>query len=228
MYAYKITMSAGPTPGKIFDLTENEISVGRDIHADIVINVPEISRRHARLWRGSGGYTLEDLGSTNGTYVNGQRLSSPYTLRSGDTIMFGEAVTLVFEGGGIDPDATVVSASSQGETIAGGEPVGQPASHSATMIAHDPATPFPAPVYDHVQVPQQPPAFSGQVPAGPVDFGDDFSAEETKSRTWLWAGLGCLVVMLCGCVAGAILFDMMDMYCQPPFDSLFNFLYTCP
>lgn len=229
MANYQIIMSAGPTPGKIFDLTETEITVGRDIHAGIVINIPEISRRHARFRRGSGGYTVEDLGSTNGTFVNGQRLSSPYMLRSGDTIMFGEAVSLTFEGGGFDPNATVVSASSQAETIAGSVPTPQPESHAATMIAHDPVTPAPqAQAYQPNQVPPPPPEFSGQVPAGPADFGVEYPAEEPKSRTWLWAGLGCLVVLLCGCVAGAILFDMMDMYCQPPFDSLFNFLYTCP
>lgn len=228
MATYKIIMSAGPTPGKIFELTETEITVGRDIHAGIVINVPEVSRRHARFRRDPRGYTLEDLGSTNGTFVNGHRLVAPTILNSGDTIMFGEAITLMFEGSEYDPNATVVSASSQADRITGAGPVGRPASQAATMIAHDPITPPPQPAYTPVQVPQSSPAFSGQVPAGPSDFGDDLYAEEPKSRTWLWAGLGCLVVMLCGCVAGAILFDMMDMYCQPPFDSLFSFLYTCP
>jgi predicted component of type VI protein secretion system len=227
MALYKIVMSDGPTPGKVFELSETEITVGRDIHAGIVINVPEVSRRHARFRLDPGGYVLEDLGSTNGTFVNGQRLVAPTLLRSGDTIRFGEAITLMFEGGEFDADATVVSAAGSG----------RPASQAATMIAHDPLTPAPEPAY---QVPATGPAyqspqfsspgsaFSGQVPAGPSDFGDELYSEEPKSRTWLWAGLGCLVVLLCGCVAGAILFDMMDMYCQPPFDSLLSFLYTCP
>jgi predicted component of type VI protein secretion system len=219
MALYKITMSAGPTPGKTYELTETEITVGRDINAGIVINVPEVSRRHARFRRDPGGYLLEDLGSTNGTFVNGQRLSAPTLLRSGDTIQFGEAVTLMYAGDELDLDATVVSGAGQ---------TGRPDSQAATMIAHDPVTPPPAPAFEPAQPVQQPPSFSGQVPAGPADFGEELYTEEPKSRTWLWAGLGCLVVLLCGCVAGAILFDMMDMYCQPPFDSLLNFLYTCP
>lgn len=228
MALYKIIMSDGPTPGKVFELSETEITVGRDIHAGIVINVPEVSRRHARFRMDPGGYVLEDLGSTNGTFVNGQRLAAPTFLRSGDTIRFGEAITLMYEAGEFDPNATVVSAAGQS---------GRPASQAATMIAHDPLTPPPGPAYQvpptgpAYQTPQVPPpasAFSGQVPAGPSDFGEELYAEEPKSRTWLWAGLGCLVVLLCGCVAGAILFDMMDMYCQPPFDSLLSFLYTCP
>ncbi len=215
MALYKIIMSDGPSPGKVFELNETEITVGRDIHAGIVINIPEVSRRHARFRRDAGGYILEDLGSTNGTFVNGQRLMAPTTLRSGDTIRFGEAITLMFEGGEFDPNATLVSAAW----------AGRPTSQAATMIAHDPITPPPEPAFQAV-----PPAaaFSGQVPAGPSDFGEELYTEEPKKRTWLWAGLGCLVVLLCGCVAGAILFDMMDMYCQPPFDSLLSFLYPCP
>ena len=222
----KIIMEAGPTPGKVFSLTETEITVGRDIHAGIVINVPEVSRRHARLQMRSGEYILEDLGSTNGTFVNGKRLSAPYTLRSGDTIKLGEAIKLVFQGVGFDPDATISTPASHVETLVSTEPIAQPHSHSATMVAHDPVTPHPEPSYEQAPVSQNA-AYSGQVPAGPADFGEEYNLEESKNRTWLWAGLGCLVILLCGCVAGAILFDMMDMYCQPPFDSWFSFLYSC-
>lgn len=60
--------------------------IGRDLTNDIVINDAEISRRHARLISQAGGYVLEDLGSTNGTFINGQRLASPYILRPGETV----------------------------------------------------------------------------------------------------------------------------------------------
>jgi predicted component of type VI protein secretion system len=228
MTRFQIIMRAGPTPGQTYDLTENDITIGRDINADIVISVPEISRRHARFRSGPGGYVLEDLGSTNGTFVNGKRLTVPQQLNSGDIIMFGEAVTMVFEGGDIGLDATVVSPSSQDATLVGQETPGMPPSKAATMYAHDPVAGPPPQVSQEPEVQPAAPAFSGQVPAGPVDFGEEMLEEEPKSRTWLWASLGCIVVLLCGCVAGAILFDMMDMYCQPPFDSLFSFLYTCP
>lgn len=231
MTTYQIVMSAGPTPGKIFELTQTDTTIGRDIHAGIVINVPEISRRHARFRREPGTYSLEDLGSTNGTFVNGQRLTAPYLLRSGDTIMLGEAVALVFEGGGFDPNATVVSSPGQVGTVAASGPAAMTPSKDATMYAHDPlvAPPTPRPMQAlPITPPPVTPAFSRQVPAGPADFGEVLTVEEPKNRTWLWAGLGCLVVILCGCVAGAILFDMMDMYCQPPFDSLLSVLYTCP
>jgi hypothetical protein len=224
----QIIMRAGPTPGQTYDLTQPDLTIGRDINADIVISVPEISRRHARFRQGAGGYMLEDLGSTNGTFVNGKRLAAPQLLRTGDIIMLGEAVTVVYEGDVFDQGATVVAPSSQDATLVGQEPSAEPPSKAATMYAHDPIAMPPPQSYPVPEESPAPPAFSGQVPAGPTDFGDDMHAEEPKSRTWLWAGLGCVVVLLCGCVAGAILFDMMNMYCQPPFDSVLNFLYTCP
>ncbi len=95
--SYQFVMNAGPTPGKEFPLEKDELFIGRDLTNDIVINDAEISRRHARLVSQAGGYVLEDLGSTNGTFVNGQRLASPYILRPGETVTLGEHVTLTYE-----------------------------------------------------------------------------------------------------------------------------------
>ena len=52
--------------------------------------------------------------------------------------------------------------------------------------------------------------------------------EEKKGKTWLWAGIGCVVVIFFLIVVGLIAFDYLNLYCTPPFDSLLNFLYTCP
>ena len=216
---YQLVMRAGPSTGKFFELTGSDLTIGRDLSADIVINIPEVSRKHARLRLETGGYVIEDLGSTNGTFVNGQRLSGPHSLRSGDTIMLGEAVALGYEAPApqFDSNATVVSSSSP--------------SSAATMLAQEPAIPVQPPAYSPPPYQAQP-AYSGQVPSGPMD---SFAAPpapieggDSKSKVWLWAGLGCLAVLLCVCVVGGILFDMTDMYCKPPFDSLFSFLYSCP
>jgi len=221
MANYQLVMNIGPTPGMTYQLTEPNITIGRDLNAEIVINIPEVSRRHARLRLEAGVYMLEDLGSTNGTFVNGQRLTSPQRLRNGDTIMLGEAVTLGFSGGYVDPHATLVESSSQAATVVAKDTLDLPPWESAPMY-DDESYAVPAPSM------QEPPPFVGTVPAGPMDYGADVSyKEETKSKTWLWAGIGCLAVILIGCVAIAFLFDYMDMYCEPPFDSLFSFLYDC-
>lgn len=52
---------------------------------------PELSRRHARITRGPDGrLTIEDLGSANGTFVNGRRIDDPQPLHAGDTIAVGQ------------------------------------------------------------------------------------------------------------------------------------------
>jgi predicted component of type VI protein secretion system len=72
--------------------------IGRDPICDIVINDPEVSRQHARLTRISTGYQLEDLGSTNGTFVNGARLASEIIiLKSGQSVGMGSGVRLNYE-----------------------------------------------------------------------------------------------------------------------------------
>ena len=107
---FQLVMHSGPNPGKIFELVQDELTIGRDIGNRIVINDPEVSRKHARLTMQSGGFVIEDLGSTNGTFVNNQRLIGPHMLRPGETIMLGEKISLEYEILGFDPNATLVGA----------------------------------------------------------------------------------------------------------------------
>lgn len=107
---YRLVMRSGPTAGKTFLLDKVETTIGRDLSNDIVINDSEASRRHSRIFMQGGNYIIEDLGSTNGTSVNGQRLMGPYVLRPGELIMLGESISLLFEMvQSPDENATVVS-----------------------------------------------------------------------------------------------------------------------
>ncbi len=109
--AYQLVVRKGPRTGQIFSLTEDSISLGRDPSSDIVINDAEVSRQHARLTLQEGGYTLQDIGSTNGTFVVGNRLAGePHKLEPGQVIMFGTNVTLVYQmTTDVDPMATVIA-----------------------------------------------------------------------------------------------------------------------
>jgi pSer/pThr/pTyr-binding forkhead associated (FHA) protein len=103
-------MRTGPTPGKTYPLTGVEVTIGRDVTNDIVINDSEVSRQHAVLKLQGSSYVLEDRGSTNGSSINNQRLSGPHTLRHGEVLGFGENVSLLFESTQQEAVATMVSA----------------------------------------------------------------------------------------------------------------------
>ena len=76
-------------------LVEGENVLGRDPDVAVWIDLNSVSRRHARVVVEDGAARLEDLGSRNGTLVNGERISSPRQLSNGDRIKVG-AASLVF------------------------------------------------------------------------------------------------------------------------------------
>jgi hypothetical protein len=96
----RLVIKTGPKPGEAFDLFQEVMSIGRESDNDIIIKDSEISRNHARISRNGGVYVLEDLGSTNGTFVNQQRLTAPRTLVAGDEIGVGTNVVVTFQGPG--------------------------------------------------------------------------------------------------------------------------------
>ncbi|MEE2829204.1 MAG: FHA domain-containing protein, partial [Myxococcota bacterium] len=63
--------------------------VGRDLDVEVVFDTPNVSRRHARLTRTAKGMLVEDLGSTNGTWVNGERVREPCPIEPSDDVRFG-------------------------------------------------------------------------------------------------------------------------------------------
>ncbi len=91
-----IVVERGPTPDKRHDITAVTNTIGRSPQNEIVINDPEMSRRHAQIVQNGNSFTVEDLGSTNGTFVNGQRCTGATPLRHGDRIEFGDTVSLIF------------------------------------------------------------------------------------------------------------------------------------
>ncbi len=104
---YQIRVQNGPDVGRIYKLDTLTITLGRDPLADITLNDPEISRQHARLIQTSDSYQIQDMGSTNGTFVDGYRLGSdPIDLIPGQVIALGEAVTLIYERSSIVTEST--------------------------------------------------------------------------------------------------------------------------
>ena len=79
--------------GQRFDLAD-ELTVGRAAGCAVTLDDNYASQLHARLFRQDGNLLVEDLGSTNGTYVNGGKVSSPVPLKRGDRV---KIVSTVFE-----------------------------------------------------------------------------------------------------------------------------------
>lgn len=77
--------------GLDFTVTDATV-VGRSDEADVVIDDPYASEFHLRLVSSENGLTLHDLGSTNGTYLNGRRVTAPTELRRGDAVQVGKTV----------------------------------------------------------------------------------------------------------------------------------------
>jgi serine/threonine protein kinase len=82
----------GKLAGQEFTLHQDVTAIGRTHGNDVVLNGPTVSRRHARLTFRSGQWYLEDLNSSNGTYVNNVRISRPAPLMEGDELRFGDEV----------------------------------------------------------------------------------------------------------------------------------------
>ena len=68
------------------ELSRTPFTLGRQGNNDLVLLDSRISRRHARIVRDDQGYALEDVGSRHGTFVNGEKITEPRQLQSGDQI----------------------------------------------------------------------------------------------------------------------------------------------
>lgn len=113
-----LNITHGPLAGKRLELRRDEITLGRRKTNDIVIPEPGVSRIHAVLVRRHGAVLVEDLGSHNGTYVNGERVVFMRQLHHGDLLQIGstralfedssapvDEPTLVEQGGVLGPQA---------------------------------------------------------------------------------------------------------------------------
>jgi pSer/pThr/pTyr-binding forkhead associated (FHA) protein len=100
----KLLVKEGPAIGTVIEV-ERELEVGRAAEeAGQLAGDVEISRRHARVSRQEdGGYSIEDLGSTNGTLVNGTAITGLQPLAPGDTVELG-ATTLEVQSTGVPAD----------------------------------------------------------------------------------------------------------------------------
>ncbi len=103
----KITQSLvirlGPQPYRNFPLNKTVLTIGREVDNDIVIDNAEVSRHHARIYWQDNQWVIQDLGSRNGTFVNGQRITGPIYFQPGAQVGLGPDVVVGLSGGAPAP-----------------------------------------------------------------------------------------------------------------------------
>ncbi len=181
----RLVVDQGPEPGQTFILSKDSLTIGRDPHNDIAISDPQISRQHARIVRQDNLMVLEDVGSTNGTFANGVRLTGPHALTNGDVVGLGDAVTLTYYGSG----------SAMTEPLAGR------ASATIEQPSYEPPPPPPPPAY---AAPPSPPAYAATPPI-------EEPIEEKKRKTGLWIGCGCLLLLIILACVGVFVLDYLEL-----------------
>ena len=87
-----LVVTAGALKGTSLDLAEQQITLGRANDATLVLNDDYASSRHARIFPQDGQWIVEDLGSTNGTYLDRQKVTRPMPVPMGVPIRIGKTV----------------------------------------------------------------------------------------------------------------------------------------
>ncbi|MBN2044691.1 MAG: FHA domain-containing protein [Anaerolineales bacterium] len=208
MAQYQLVLRVGPSPGKVFPLMKNEVTIGRDINNEIVINDAEVSRKHCRLTMAEDSFSIEDLGSTNGTWINERRISGRHILRNGETVRLGDNITLIYEMVGYDADATIASS---GATAA---PMPRQAAPPQQQYQQPPQQP-------PRQYQPPPPQFGGQVPP-------PAAVPKKKKGRGLLIALGILAVISVCLIAFLVYVDMNCLWCEITWNLLPGCPYTGP
>ena len=86
----ELVVTSGHRSGTRFELAGDRVTVGRHPDSDVFLDDITVSRRHVVLELGPAGHILYDVGSLNGTYINGVRTDGEVTLRSGDELQVGK------------------------------------------------------------------------------------------------------------------------------------------
>src|ERR671930_1014662 len=180
-----LILRSGARAGERIELT-GELVVGRE-NADITVADEEVSRRHLAVRPHDDGVELEDLGSTNGTFVDGARLSAPVVISESARVVIGETeLEIEVPQPAVDPGATRLHAS----------PAAPPP--DATVVRPTPVTRAEPPAAAPVEPPPAPapitrpePPLAAPAPVAAQPFGAFTPAAPARRRTGaatrLWA-----------------------------------------
>jgi len=141
-------INPGPTKGRVFEVTSPLTHIGRGAHNDVVLADGSVSDAHAKLQQRDDGWVLVDVGSTNGTYVGGRKLTAEQRLEGAPDLRFGDVKLafrslVTFEGGGSSTRAIGVAAIEEAKKAAA-QRKSAVAAPAAPAPSRTPASPAPA------------------------------------------------------------------------------------
>ena len=214
---FKLIVNQGPRPSQEYELTNEVYILGREAGSDLVIEDSQVSRRHAKLTRQGTSYLIEDLGSTNGTFVNGRRIAAQTLLSNGDKVGLADTILLSV----VAPMPTLGS----DETLVGvADALGATAVNPP--IPTQPAFTPPPPPASRQPVPPPPPARSVMPPPPPqAVYAPPLAAQPAgvnNTRRTLLIGCGCLILILIVVMIALVAWSFID--CKS-FSSIFKFLF---
>lgn len=223
-----LVVERGPVPTTRIPLQSEQLTIGRSAGNDLVLADPEVSRRHIRIVRRADGFAVEDTGSTNGTFVNGQRITHLTLLQDGDTIDLGDTVRLRYmsasEPAWVD-DPNPVQDTAERPTQLYTSPV-SPSQAKPIQPSPPMASPTPRPA---ASAPQPSPAYTPT---------PSYVTEEPRRGRRLIVGCGLLLALLLVCAGTFLILDAYDqgrlLYCGPMasfFEMIlgpFGFAPLCP
>jgi hypothetical protein len=217
---YRLRVETGLMPGVTYPLEKAENIIGRDVACDVVLQDVEVSRRHAVIRLRNDICEIQDYGSTNGTYVNGELIESTTRLTPGDLIGLGETVKLYFE---------LAVDLGQGRNDPPQKPEGvypQPYPHVVRQepaLSHRPATSMPS-----GQPAAPPPMTVEGEPSGTIELPNPLPTQKPLP-IWMLILLIGLVAVILFCGLPMFIIDITDSWCKL-FGGVFNAIrpFTCP
>jgi len=229
-----LVVERGPSPSLRYPLELEQVTVGRSAGNQLVLADPEISRRHLRVVKRADGYAVEDMGSTNGTFVNGQRISHLTLLQDGDTIDLGDTVRLRF----VAPQPAIVAPAAPATPAATVNLAERPTQAFRPTPAESASSPASAPPAPPPVAPAPRPAPAAPPPQPVYTPPPTYAYQQPRRGRGLLIGCGLLVALLLVCAGTFLLLDNYQdgrlLYCgaaRPFFELVlgpFGFAPICP
>ncbi len=176
-----LIVQEGPNAGEIYVLEELLNTIGRTQDNQVVVDSTRISRRHVQIKVLSSGTIIEDMGSTNGTWINGQRLTDARRLNTDDIIQLADYISFRY----VMPDRYQTARFPLDE---------------AEVVTHT--------LEDYTDPPQSEPAQPATYTPAPESSASIITLEEeslpAERSTWSYVVIGALVLGILICIAIAI------------------------